>query len=115
MNAVLNYSITALAGASNLALMRYKEWKDGIYVYSKEGDVEYGKSRNAGKKAILETAFTRSLLPLPVLFIPAAGNFALEKMRLWPKNVMFAKFIELVLCTFALTVALPMSIALFEQ
>jgi hypothetical protein len=55
------------------------------------------------------------VLPLPVLFFPAVGNFVLEKMRLWPKNVAAGKFIELGLCICSLTFALPMSIALFEQ
>jgi len=55
------------------------------------------------------------VLPLPVLFFPAVGNFLLEKMRLWPKNIAAGKAIELGLCICSLTFALPMSIALFEQ
>ena len=55
------------------------------------------------------------VLPLPVLFFPAIGNFVLEKLRLWPKNVAAGKCIELGLCICSLTFALPMSIALFEQ
>mmetsp|Transcript_4390 Transcript_4390/g.6360 ORF Transcript_4390/g.6360 Transcript_4390/m.6360 type:complete len:398 (-) Transcript_4390:19-1212(-) len=115
MNAALNYFVAALAGASNLGLMRQKEWVDGIIVSNKDGSVEYGKSKKAGKKAILETAFTRSLLPLPVLFLPATGNFLLEKIGLWPKRLYAGKMMELMLVTFSLTIALPMSIALFEQ
>ena len=63
----------------------------------------------------METAFSRVILPLPVLFFPAIGNAILEKLRLWPKNLAAGKAIELTLCICSLTFALPMSIALFEQ
>ena len=81
---------------------------------NQDGTVEYGKSIAAGKKAIMETALSRFVLPLPVLFFPALGNAVLEKMRLWPKNQAAGKCIELALCICSLTFALPMSIALFE-
>ena len=53
-------------------------------------------------------------MPIPVLFLPALGNFLLEKARLWPKNMVFAKLLELTLVCGALTLALPMSVAAFE-
>lgn len=81
---------------------------------NKEGTVTYGKSKKAGIKAIKETALTRFILPLPVLFFPAIGNFVLEKLRIWPRNMIAAKSLELILCISSLTFALPMSIALFE-
>jgi hypothetical protein len=61
----------------------------------------------------METAISRFILPFPVLFFPAVMNYGLERMRLWPKNNVASKLLELVLCTGSLTVALPMSIALF--
>jgi hypothetical protein len=66
--------------------MRFKELQDGISIQNKEGDETYGKSKVAGQKAIKQTAISRFVLPLPVLFFPAIGNFLLEKIRLWPKN-----------------------------
>lgn len=51
-NALLNYVAAATAGASNLVLMRYKEFNEGIMVHNDKGDIEYGKSKAAGKKAI---------------------------------------------------------------
>lgn len=75
----------------------------------------YGSSKIAAKKAIFETAITRFLLPIPVLFFPAIANYALEALRLWPKNNVAAKLMELTLVTISLTFALPMSVALFEQ
>jgi hypothetical protein len=114
MNALLNYLAGAFAGASNLALMRYKEIEEGITVWNKEGTIEYGKSKKAGRKAIMETAFSRFFLPLPVLFFPAVANFLLEKVGLLPKRNIPSKLLELVLVSLSLSMALPMSIALFE-
>ena len=77
--------------------------------------MSYGKSKRAGRKAIFESAFSRFILPLPVLFLPALGNFVLESLNLWPKRMLLSKFAELSLCTLSLCVALPWSIALFNQ
>jgi hypothetical protein len=44
INAVLAYIATAIAGASNLILMRYKEMKTGIEIFNAEGTVKYGRS-----------------------------------------------------------------------
>jgi hypothetical protein len=114
-NAFLNYIAGSLAGASNLVLMRFKETQDGIKIQNKEGDITYGQSKVAAKRAIMQTAITRFLLPIPVLFFPAIGNFVLEKLRLWPKNNAIAKILELLLVCGSLTVALPMAVAAFEQ
>ena len=114
-NACLNYFAAAFAGAGNLILMRFKELEEGINIQDESGTVTYGKSKVAGQRAIFETAVSRFILPLPVLFFPALMNFGLEKLRLWPKHNVASKLLELALCTASLTFALPMSIALFQQ
>ena len=114
-NAFLNWIAAALAGAGNCGAMRLKEINDGIEVTNEEGTVKYGKSREAGKKAVMETGISRFILPLPVLFFPALANFGLEKLRMMPRNNNARKGIELILCICSLTFALPMSIALFKQ
>jgi len=114
-NAALSYLAASTAGASNLALMRSKELWEGIEVQDEEGTVTYGNSKKAGRKAVAETALSRVALPLPVLFFPAVGNFALESLGLWPKNPAAGKVIEMSLCLGSLCFALPMSIALFQQ
>lgn len=53
MNAALNWAAAALAGFANCALMRQKELFEGIKVYNKDGSVCYGKSKEAGKSALL--------------------------------------------------------------
>lgn len=113
-NAMLGYLAAAFSGASNLFLMRYRELENGIKVKNKEGDVVYGDSKVAGKRAIIDTAITRFFLPLPVLLFPAIANFFLGKANLLPKNVKVAKLLEIFLCISSLTVALPMSIAIFN-
>lgn len=112
-NSALNYIAAALAGTSNLILMRSKELKDGIAVQSKDGNETYGVSKAAANKAIWQTAFSRFVLPFPVLFFPALGNYALEAMGLWPKGKTSSKIMELILVTMSLTVALPLSVAMF--
>ena len=94
-------------------MIRQKELSDGINIQDEKGDQVYGKSKKAAKRAVTETAISRFVLPLPVLFFPAVANLALVKMRLWPKNVVAGKLVETALCCFSLSVALPMSIALF--
>jgi sideroflexin-5 len=114
-NSILNYVAGAVAGTANLVFMRYKELSDGIKVQSLNSDTTYGNSKVAAKKAITQTAISRVFLPLPVLFFPALGQFLLTKLRIWPRNIIISKFFELVLCAISLGVALPMSLAIFQQ
>lgn len=69
----------------------------------------------AAKRAVKETALSRFVLPAPVLFFPAIANYALVAVGLFPKNVVAGKLLEAALCCASLSVALPMSIALFQQ
>ena len=115
INALLSYIATALAGASNLILMRYKEMRTGIEVFNQDGTVSYGKSKVAGRKAILESALSRFILPLPALFLPAIFNFILEGLGLIPADPVLGKILECSIIAFSLTFALPLSIALFKQ
>ena len=113
-NAVIGWLSGSLAGAANVALMRSKEFVEGIQVTDETCEKVYGKSKAAGRKAILLTALSRFILPLPVLFVPAFGTFLLEKAHMWPPGYLGRSF-ELALCIFSLTLALPMSIAMFKQ
>ena len=88
---------------------------EGITVQNEEGDVDYGKSKKASQKAVMETALSRFFLPLPVLFFPAIVTSILDKLRLLPKNLVIRRALELGLVSIALSVGLPMSIALYEQ
>lgn len=95
--------------------MRQKELTDGINVQNEKGDITYGKSKLAAKRAVTETAITRFVLPAPVLVFPAVASALLTKFHLFPKHVVAGKGLEAFLCWISLAVALPMSIALFKQ
>ena len=114
-NAAIGYTACAFAGASNLALMRAKEMKSGIEVFSQDGTKSYGFSQAAGRKAILQTAISRFILPLPCTFGPALTSMGLQAIGLWPGGELAAKFLELAIVLFYLTFALPFSVALFKQ
>ena len=54
-------------------------------------------------------------MPIPVLFFPAFVNYFMEYAHIWPKNAKLAKIVELILCATSLTLALPLTVAIFEQ
>jgi hypothetical protein len=114
INAFLSYIATALAGASNLILMRYKEMKTGIEVFNSDGTVSYGRSKAAGRKAVVESALSRFILPLPCLCLPALINFMMDAIGITPKGAIAKKVMETTIIAVSLTFALPMSIALFK-
>lgn len=114
LQSVLNYISVASAGFLNCALMRYKETKDGIDVTNKKGDVVYGKSRAAGLEAVKKTGVSRAFLPIMPVCIPGVAVALLMTLRLYPKSNTVQKLIEISLCTGALTMGLPVSIALFK-
>lgn len=69
----------------------------------------------AGKKAVMETAMSRFVMPFPVLFVPTILNYLLSKARLLPRNTIARNCLELSFCTVSLLVGLPLSVALFKQ
>ena len=114
-NAALNWLAAACAGFANCALMRQKELFEGIKVFNQDKSICYGKSIEAGKTALLQTGFSRVILPLPVLFFPSLTIIGLMRLGIWPLNVTLAKLSELSLCVLSLCVALPGSVAMFKQ
>jgi hypothetical protein len=82
---------------------------------NKEGDTCFGQSPIAGKQAVFETALSRFVLPLPVMFFPTVLNAIMVKLRLLPKNQVLRNCFELSFVTFGLLVGLPMSLALYKQ
>lgn len=82
---------------------------------NKEGDMCFGQSPIAGRKAVFETAMSRFVLPAPVLFGPAFLNLVLTKMRLMPKSPALKNILEMSLVTVSLIFGLPFSVALYKQ
>jgi hypothetical protein len=85
-NTLLNMVAVGTANATNVVMMRQNEIKEGIPVTNKEGTIEYGKSVEAGKRAVLETCCSRLAMPIPGLLLPVATYALLQKLKWLPKN-----------------------------
>ncbi|GAB0187896.1 sideroflexin-5 [Grus japonensis] len=86
------FPAVASANICNVVLMRHTELEEGIDVLDSNGNI-VGSSRIAAKHALLETALTRVVLPMPILVLPPiimsilenfinniyVGNFNTEK------------------------------------
>ncbi|XP_077157477.1 sideroflexin-5 isoform X4 [Paroedura picta] len=72
------FPAVASANICNVVLMRHSELEEGISVLDSNGNV-VGSSRIAAKHALLETALTRVVLPMPILVLPPVVVSLLEK------------------------------------
>lgn len=113
-NTLVNMLAVGAANATNVAMMRQKEFKEGITVKNKAGTTEYGKSKEAGKRAVLETCTSRLFMPVPGLLLPVATYAFLQKIRCLPTNAAALAIFRLILCIGSFSViALPMSTGIF--
>ncbi|OXB63015.1 hypothetical protein ASZ78_003110 [Callipepla squamata] len=78
MPIILLFSSSASANICNVVLMRHTELEEGIDVLDNNGNI-VGSSRIAAKHALLETALTRVVLPMPILVLPPIIMSILEK------------------------------------
>jgi hypothetical protein len=90
--------------------MRGKELQVGINVRSSSGET-LGKSREAAKRAITQTAISRVLIPFPCLTLPPLIMPLFPAT--WPAGILMAA--ELGVIGASLGVAMPPAIALFPQ
>ena len=95
--------------------MRRKELKEGVELINEKGDVKYGKSIVAGKKAIIESAISRAALPFPVLMFPILSMAAIQRAGFLRRITLGSRLVELGLVCISLTVALPMTVSFFKQ
>uniref|UniRef100_A0A0R3RWD1 Sideroflexin-5 n=1 Tax=Elaeophora elaphi TaxID=1147741 RepID=A0A0R3RWD1_9BILA len=106
---------TSLASSLNVLCMRWNELESGINVYDSSQNV-IGVSKNAAKKAVMDTTLTRALLPIPVLMIPPCVMPLLEKKYQWiTKSTTRHIFISAIVCIFSFGFSLPISLAIFPQ
>jgi hypothetical protein len=101
---------SSAAGFLNLFFMRSDYVTKGIDIKDKEGN-QVGMSKRCGIKAVLEGAFSRCFLPVPLLANHVIVTY-LNTLGL-PRNLKL--LIEIVLCAIALAIGLPASIGLFKQ
>uniref|UniRef100_A0A3Q0STG5 Sidoreflexin n=1 Tax=Amphilophus citrinellus TaxID=61819 RepID=A0A3Q0STG5_AMPCI len=101
------------ANICNVGLMRHNELSEGIDVLDNNGNV-VGSSKIAARHAIMETAFTRVVLPMPIFVLPPIIMSYLE-LRFLQSNRKLLLPIHSVVCLVTFGLSLPVAISLFPQ
>ncbi|XP_034857197.1 sideroflexin-5 isoform X2 [Mirounga leonina] len=134
------FPAVASANICNVVLMRYGELEEGIDVLDGDGNL-VGSSKIAARHALLETALTRVVLPMPILVLPPIVMSMLEKrgqslmisassqepvpVRRGPTQLQRTALLQArprlllpvqsLVCLAAFGLALPLAISLFPQ
>ncbi|KAI9545854.1 Sideroflexin-5 [Dissostichus eleginoides] len=108
------FPAVATANVCNVVLMRHSELSEGISVLDDNGNV-VGTSKVAAKHALLETALTRVVMPMPILMLPPIIMAALEKLPLLQRRRRLVLPVHSLVCLAAFGLALPLAISLFPQ
>ncbi|XP_036406828.1 sideroflexin-5b [Megalops cyprinoides] len=111
---LIPFPAVAFANICNVALMRHTELDEGIDVLDANGNV-VGSSRIAAKHALIETALTRVVLPMPILVFPPIIMAFLEKLPLLQNHKKLVLPMHSMVCLVAFGLALPLAISLFPQ
>jgi tricarboxylate carrier len=113
-NFLINVTAIGCAGVLNVLIMRSKELSDGITLTDSEGN-DMGRSPKIGKDAVLKTAFSRIILPIPPLLLPTVAFYLMEKRNLVPKNKVAKILTETAIFFSSMAFAPPLCCAIFEQ
>ncbi|KAI9469969.1 MAG: Tricarboxylate/iron carrier [Benjaminiella poitrasii] len=108
------FTAVAAAGTANVFLMRGKEIREGIDVFTETGE-RVGKSKQAGLAAVSQVAISRILTNAPVLIIPPLLLARLEKTQFIRNRPRWIMPLNFGLITLSLMTALPAAIAVFPQ
>ncbi|XP_032891643.1 sideroflexin-5 [Amblyraja radiata] len=108
------FPAVAAANVSNVVLMRHGELEEGISVMDEDGNA-IGFSKIAARRALMETALTRVVLPVPVLVLPPIIMSFLEKTRMLQARPRLTLPVHSLVCLAAFGFALPLAISLFPQ
>ncbi|XP_052006333.1 sideroflexin-5b [Xyrauchen texanus] len=108
------FPAVASANICNVALMRHNELSEGIDVLDSNGNV-VGSSRIAAKRALIETALTRVVLPLPIFVLPPIIMAFLEKLPLMQAHRRVMLPVHSLVCLAVFGLSLPLAISLFPQ
>ncbi|CAH7129945.1 Sfxn5 [Phodopus roborovskii] len=116
LGAVISAVSIAVTSANicNVVLMRYGELEEGIDVLDADGNL-VGSSKIAARHALLETALTRVVLPMPILVLPPIVMSMLEKTALLQARPRLLLPVQSFVCLAAFGLALPLAISLFPQ
>ncbi|XP_071372060.1 sideroflexin-5a isoform X2 [Centroberyx affinis] len=109
------FPAVATANVCNVVLMRHSELSEGISVLDDNGNV-VGTSKVAARHALLETALTRVVLPMPILVLPPIIMAVLEnRLPLLQRRRRLVLPVHSLVCLAAFGLALPLAISLFPQ
>ncbi|KAM3594120.1 uncharacterized protein V6R79_002622 [Siganus canaliculatus] len=108
------FPAVASANVANVVLMRHSELSEGISVLDGDGNV-VGTSRVAARHALLETAVTRVVLPMPILVLPPILMSLLEKLPLLQRRPGLVLPVHSLVVLAAFGLALPLAISVFPQ
>ncbi|XP_030002038.1 sideroflexin-5b isoform X1 [Sphaeramia orbicularis] len=108
------FPAVASANICNVGLMRHNELSEGIDVLDNNGNV-VGSSKVAARHAIMETAFTRVVLPMPIFVLPPIIMSYLERLRFLQSNRRLLLPIHSIVCLVTFGLSLPVAISLFPQ
>uniref|UniRef100_A0A672IAS4 Sidoreflexin n=1 Tax=Salarias fasciatus TaxID=181472 RepID=A0A672IAS4_SALFA len=108
------FPAVASANICNVGLMRHNELSEGIDVLDGNGNV-VGSSKIAARHAIMETAFTRVVLPMPIFVLPPIIMSYLERLRFLQSRRRLLLPIHSLVCLVTFGLSLPVAISLFPQ
>ncbi|KAJ1213059.1 hypothetical protein NDU88_000698 [Pleurodeles waltl] len=108
------FPAVASANVCNVVLMRHSELEEGIDVFDGDGNI-VGSSKIAARHALIETALTRVVLPMPILVLPPVIMSVLEKTSLLRSRPRLVLPVHSLVCLAAFGLALPLAISLFPQ
>ncbi|NXM25124.1 SFXN4 protein, partial [Oxyruncus cristatus] len=105
--------LLGLMSAFTVAVVRSPEFENGIEVMDRNGKV-VGVSRNAGEKAVRETALSRGVLFGTTFFLPEVLVHFVQRAKL-VKNPRALAIVRMFLITSVLTGMVPVSLSMFPQ
>ncbi|GAA6110567.1 sideroflexin-5a [Tachysurus ichikawai] len=108
------FPAVACANVCNVLLMRHSELSEGISVLDEQGNI-VATSKLAARRAVLETAVTHIVLPMPILVLPPMLMAMLERLPLLQAHPHFVLPVHSLVCLCAFGLALPLAIRLFPQ
>ncbi|XP_010221330.1 PREDICTED: sideroflexin-4-like [Tinamus guttatus] len=110
---LLHAPLLGLMSALTVAIVRSPEFENGIEVMDRNGQV-VGVSKNAGEKAVRETALSRAALFGTSFFLPAVFMYFVERANFAKTPRAFASM-RMMMITGVLAGMLPVSLSIFPQ
>ena len=115
LNSVSTMFAVATAGYLNAYLMRKSELKTGIDIYDPEEPTKsVGRSVAAAQMAVSQTAFSRCLFAVPIMF-PAFVLYGLERVSMMPQGRGLKTMLQMSLFYMKLSIAVPLGTAFYPQ